>query len=378
MRKSIISIVIVLSLLFGLTWNVGATFVETQINKNLSVEELADKYLTVTKIEDENGEKTVSEGIDVLKTKISASRPGISDLELAKEIHISLGYSDEFIKNLPDDKLLEILECKDIIQEVNYIKVSEDGKSEISKSEVLKELYLLEDISIEGKKLIEDNKVFVDSILDRDIEKSASGTNNSSTLNSSDGYIRIVTEYLRLSEDNTYANCIVRATESWLKFPSFRGKDILLIVTNGFYESDYNDYGYHEYTYYITDSSGNRKFNSDKNIFFKNNPAGSDDGIGIGYGPGTSNVYISFDLFNDAKIGKKETLENHSLVSYFQYKCYFEKTSTGTVQAAYSHKGNYIGDITVGLTGTINLSVTFTGTDHTDYYGAPMGIRFTD
>lgn len=33
MRKSIISIVIVLSLLFGLTWNVGATFIETQINK---------------------------------------------------------------------------------------------------------------------------------------------------------------------------------------------------------------------------------------------------------------------------------------------------------------------------------------------------------
>lgn len=369
MRKSIISIVIVLSLLFGLTWNVGATFVETQINKNLSVEELADKYLTVTKIEDENGEKTVSEGIDVLKTKISASRPGISDLELAKEIYRALGDDDFAISQLPEDKIIEILDCTKCIENTDYIRANENGQEYLKKNELVKELANLNDLTYDGEIFVENNK---NVIRNDPAAYSAASNDYYNETNSSDGYMQLKTKALYLSSmsaaepDREYYHIQVDAR--WLKMPFYDLDDSLILYSDGNYLSSYEIFGSVSISYEIYDFLGN-VLDSKMITNYCSNQRGSNNPscISLKYGSGACGFVLNFD----SGIFTTENVRYTRKVATLYGACSFNNKDS-YVQSAYSHK-TVEGSISVSFPWGISIGGT---AEHTDYYSAPLTIYY--
>lgn len=369
MRKSIISMVIVLSLLFGLTWNVGATFVETQINKNLSVEELADKYLTVTKIEDENGEKTVSEGIDVLKTKISASRPGISDLELAKEIYRALGDDDFAISQLPEDKIIEILDCTKCIENTDYIRANENGQEYLKKNELVKELANLNDLTYDGEIFVENNGSVIGNT---SVAYSAASNDYYNETNSSDGYMQLKTKALYLSSmsaadpDREYYHIQVDAR--WLKIPICDLEDVLILYSNGNYLSSYEVFGSVSISYDVRNVLG-EVLDSKMITNYYSNQRGTDDPSRVALDPISSPCGFAFRF----KTGVSTTrIINYTRkVAQLYAACSFNnKIGDGCVQSAYSHR-------TVGgsISVSFPLGISIGGTaKHTDYYSYPLTV----
>lgn len=369
MRKSIISMVIVLSLLFGLTWNVGATFVETQINKNLSVEELADKYLTVTKIEDENGEKTVSEGIDVLKTKISASRPGISDLELAKEIYRALGDDDFAISQLPEDKIIEILDCTKCIENTDYIRANENGQEYLKKNELVKELANLNNLTYDGEIFVENNKNFIGN--DPAAYFAASNDYYNET-NSSDGYMQLKTKALYLSSmsasDPRREYYHIQVDARWLVIPQWDLEDVLVLYSDGNYYSDYEIFGSSSISYDVCNVLG-EVLESKMITNYCSSVRGSDDPSRIHYDheSGSSGYAIHFET----GISTLSVVKYTRKVAQLYAACTFNNRD-GYVQSAYSH-AKVGGSISVSFPAGISFSGAIS---RSDYYSAPLTIYY--
>jgi|GEM_PF-3196070 len=370
MRKSIISIVIVLSLLFGLTWNVGATFIETQINKNLSVEELADKYLTVTKIEDENGEKTVSEGIDVLKTKISASRPGISDLELAKEIYRALGDDDFAISQLPEDKIIEILDCTKCIENTDYIRANENGQEYLKKNELVKELANLNDLTYDGEIFVENNGSVIGNT---SVAYSAASNDYYNETNSSDGYMQLKTKALYLSSmsasDPKREYYHIQVDARWLKMPYWSLEDLLVLFGDGNYFDEYEVFGSVSLSYEIYDYKGNLQTSNMVTNYISDqrgsNTTSNFIALDNNAGPG------AFVLRFSTSVPSAQQLKYTRKVATLYAACTFDNED-GYIQGAYSH---------AKIGGSISVSfpagASFTGAiGRSDYFGKPLTIYY--
>ena len=124
--------------------NANAATIQNMIDANLSTAQLANKYLIVSNTINNNGSDVRQvENVDTLKLRLETLYPKMNKIDLAYLIYECIGENPVVLANLPDEKVLEVLNFKNYIQTTDYIKSNSDGnKTYLSKGDLIRELIL--------------------------------------------------------------------------------------------------------------------------------------------------------------------------------------------------------------------------------------------
>lgn len=338
-----------------------------QQDEFLSMEQLAEKYLTVTEYVDENGAdvKEIT-NISGFRDKIISCDPEISDIELAKKLYQCIGETESVIESLPEDKLLEILEVYDSTQVTNYIRYSEDGGHiYLSKEETAKELANISKVTVQGKQFLEENA----DLVEEDMASSRGSIENISN----DGYLKLTTSASKTVgplPDRTYY--LITAKAEWLKEPYFITQDVLAISSTATYDNSYNNYGHFRETCEESILGGGHVYTYNiHNTIYKNSGANNPDEIWFEYSSGVGGIALRFNMFKGEYHGSQAHNFEYSMEAFVRFRCSLYDNDAG-VQAAYGHKQLGVGGISVSLlSGSVSFS--FAGTMQ-DYYGETLSI----
>lgn len=347
---------------------VYASNISLYADKNLSTKELSEKYLTVSEYEKDDTSMTVYNNIDILKARIKTLNPGISDIDLAKQLHIAFGDSEDLIADIPEEKLLEILDCKKCIDNTNYVKATSDGSESLSKNQVLNELIRSENLTNDGKEFIDENMDLYEKDFIFESESPVMPAKDGVTITTSaDGYMKITTRAYYLYSDEYRDYYQLRSLAEWLKFPICRFEDVLVVASDGNYCNDYDDYGYHKFEYTYEDGTS---ITTKNYISKEGNKTNAPNNIRFEYAPGSCGVILRFDLVCGEQLLHSPT-ECTRMRSFLYCKASLPKKD-GYVQAAYCHA-----KAKMNISVSIPLGISFgVEGDSAQYYGEPLTIYY--
>lgn len=372
MSKGIGRVISILSLFLfvvSLTLPISASAASIMIDSTLELEELSNKYLSVstTQLEDGREMKTIT-NIDRLKQSIS-STTNLSDLEVAQQLYSSVGEDPNVIANLSEEKLLEVLDFSSCIQTTSYLKCPENGEQvSLSREELVNELVYENDLTSDGADFIAENIALVHENL---VAPAASIDTTSN-----DGYLKLTTTaYETTGSEAGRTYYIVSAYAVWLKEPVFKVQDVLAITSTATYDNNYNNYGYF-YEYCEERILGYDEviatYTLDSYIYKNSGPNNPND-IWFEYSAGVGGIVLRFDMFERTYSGSQAHDFDYTMQAYVRFKCSLY-SSDGGVQAAYGHRQLSINGISVDLSsGAIGLSIVGS---MAKYYGETLSIYY--
>ena len=267
--------------------------------------------------------------IDSFWETAHALYPNATDRELASFV---IEYIGQDSSALSEEDLLNVLQYKSISTSTSYITVAENGNyQELSEEEF--------------------------ALMPLDI------------YNSPDGYMKLETNYAlkRTVGSEKYFGVWVCAT--WLKWPAIALNDVLILSTNGVFDSSHNESAYVNQTFYCNSLSICSKYSLVNRTVNKNSPI-KDDLI-LKYSNYTP--YISFVPLSP----KCNYCGGPAKDIYFRAYLSYGIITSGTcnIQAHYGHTTIGITDIGVGIK---NGEVTLTpklGAQITQYDAQPVTVK---
>ena len=344
----------------------SASFVANDfVDKSLSNDQLASKYLSIDEFEDENQCRIkVVSNIDTLKKRLQTVKPSLSKLEVAKTLYNAYA-NEEMVADLPEERILEALNTTQDIEKDCYIKCDKEGiQTIVSVSDVYNDLCQSNHLTKEGSSFLLEHKD----------EMKQESTKSGVTWNSSNGYMRIITTTERTSGPvNNRTYYLVSAKAIWLKEPAIKIQDVLAIASTATYDNTYNNYGsFKEICEESYLSGGLIRTYTVHSTVSKN--AGSNNGkIRFDFSENNGGIAIKFDMFEYTYSGSEAHNFDYSIKAFVRFRCSLYN-SDANVQSAYAHKQVGIGEIGVNLvTGSVNFSLVGT---MKKYYAEPVGIYY--
>lgn len=358
-------------LMFGVVSN--AVSIDEHYLNNLDVDAIADKYLNISSHFDENGSyvETII-GINNFKDKIITRFGSLSDVEIAKIIYSYFDITDAEIESMSDDELLDALKFSDCIRKTTYIKCSADGEQSIVDfDEISLQLVCSERLTSDGIDLANTDKA---AMLPK-LLPVANSNNTQTSTDSSDGYMRIVTQAMRMEDTingRTYFHLFGTAT--WLKAPFFHLEDIFAMTSNTQFDNSWNYTGSFYEKVEEVDTWGNVITTNQHSLSIsKNGGTTSPNDIRFEFANGLGGLGIYFNL----KYFPKNNPDNTHVYKKMEAKLHYRGSlynSDGGVQAAYAHKEAGIGGISVSFSPTeIGFSADII-TDYSGYFGEPLSL----
>ena len=312
-------------------------------------------------------------GLDSYIDSALAERGGsTASLEVAKKIIKEIRGAN-MLSILPEEYILEALTYEEVFQTISYIKTSQDGTAQyMQEDEIMKEVAKIKQTASSAQ-----SELPSDFVNDR---------------TSSDGYMRLVTTAVRVSDpptcyDDRNHYYLISVYSEWLIMPTYTYEDLLaLAYGTAVYDDNYGVYAcisqseackFCDYTdsYYYDEI-----YRNDTPDYSK--PEASDYlEIDFPGGRGVS-CYVNFvkqiNLCNhyieeaDTMMGGSYTTE---MSSYLQTRVYSQSWDF-EVRAGYSHKWTGIGSISVSFS-TEGPSISFSSFwNTTDYFGTPLTVTY--
>lgn len=312
-------------------------------------------------------------GLDSYIDSALAERDGsTASLEVAKKIIKEIRGAN-MLSILPEEYILEALTYEEVFQTISYIKTSQDGTAQyMQEDEIMKEVAKIKQTASSAQ-----SELPSDFVNDR---------------TSSDGYMRLVTTAVRVSDpptcyDDRNHYYLISVYSEWLIMPTYTHEDLLaLAYGTAVYDDNYGVYAcisqseackFCDYTdsYYYDEI-----YRNDTPDY--NKPEASDYlEIDFPGGRGVS-CYVNFvkqiNLCNhyieeaDTMMGGSYTTE---MSSYLQTRVYSQSWDF-EVRAGYSHKWTGIGSISVSFS-TEGASISFSSFwNTTDYFGTPLTVTY--
>lgn len=312
-------------------------------------------------------------GLDSYIDSALAERGGsTASLEVAKKIIKEIRGAN-MLSILPEEYILEALTYEEVFQTISYIKTSQDGTAQyMQEDEIMKEVAKIKQTALSAQ-----SELPSDFVNDR---------------TSSDGYMRLVTTAVRVSDpptcyDDRNHYYLISVYSEWLIMPTYTYEDLLaLAYGTAVYDDNYGVYAcisqseackFCDYTdsYYYDEI-----YRNDTPDYSK--PEASDYlEIDFPGGRGIS-CYVNFvkqiNLCNhyieeaDTMMGGSYTTE---MSSYLQTRVYSQSWDF-EVRAGYSHKWTGIGSISVSFS-TEGPSISFSSFwNTTDYFGTPLTVTY--
>ena len=200
-------VTLVVSLILMLTMSIPAFAMD---DSDLSLEQLAERTIRVSQTVQETGVVvTTFEKLNEFIREVRNYYPNLSDYDLAKFI---LDYTGQDSSQVPEVEALMMLEYDNISIATSYAKFTEEaGFVEISEQEAMIEL------------------------ADR--------------WDSPDGYMRLNTNFSKISTSGNTKQFNVWTTASWLKSPAVCLEDALMVGTNGSFDDSYSEFAYVHQTF---------------------------------------------------------------------------------------------------------------------------------
>lgn len=329
-------------------------------DEHFNADKLAEKYLSIrTQTDEQGGTKKYIRNISQFRAKLLENAT-LSDAEAAKLIYRYLGKDEDYIDNLPEDKLLEALTFTNCVETINYIKCHEDGTNEyLSEAQTIQELSEISRspaLTPDAKDLLSESKLVQETGLKAvSIDPVVTNTN--------DGYMRItLTAYATSGSVFGRSYYIADAYALWLKIPFFKLQDVLVIYSDGTYDNTYNNYGYYTENVSVrADGSSVTNYYNINNYIYKNSGANNPDAIWFEYPEKICSVGLRFNMWEytySGSTGHQVTYSN--MKAYVRFKVSLYHTDGG-VQAIYGHKQAGIGSISINpANGSIGLSIVGT------------------
>lgn len=366
--KIIVSLVLSLSLLVLFVLPVCAVNISLSADKAMSAFELGEKYMSISEYTDEIGTTTIYNDIDVLKVRLKTLHPNISDVELAKQIHIALGDSEDLVNEIPEDKLLEVLESDKCVVNTSYVKATEYGSVVLTEAQALNELARKDGLTDVGKSFVSENIELYneDYVLEEEYVAVPMADGVVVSPPSADGYMQITTRAYYLSSDNYRDYYQFRALAEWLMFPAFTFEDVLVMRSDANYANNYNDYGYHSATYVYNGTTTQ----TTRNYIEKNVGTNAPGKINFEYASGSLGLVLRFDVIPSGA-DENTVAECTNMRSFMYCKGSFPKTD-GYVQASYCHAKVNL-SISVSIPWGISFEIEG---DSSEYHGEQLTIYY--
>lgn len=307
--------------------------------------------------------------IDKSLTKSSNTK---ASLEVAKEI-IKEVRGAEVLSILPEEYILEALTYEEAFQTISYIKTNQDGTAQyMQEDEIMQEIAEIKQTALSAQ-----SELPSDFVNDR---------------TSSDGYMRLVTTAVRVSDpptsyDDRNHYYLISVYSEWLIMPTYTYEDLLaLAYGTAVYDDNYGVYAYVtqseacEYCDY-TDSYYYEEIYRNDTPSYNNSEASDYLEIDFPGGCGVS-CYVNFVkqinscyhyiAASDAPIDSVYATE---MTSYLQTRVYSQSWDF-EVRAGYSHKWLGLGSISVSFS-LSGASISFSSfSNTTDYFGTPLTVTY--
>lgn len=326
MRKNFLSALItaLMSLSLIICSSIPALADDSSVNLLI----LADQIIQTNTYEDENSNiMTDYTDIDLYIDQVHEQFPDISDYELAISIY---EYTGQEYAGLPESIILDILDLNNISTTSTYITVDQNGTSQTYSSDAVPY----------------------------------------AVWNSSDGYMKITTNYSLLSTSGSEKHYQVWAIANWIKYPAMALQDAFVLGTNGTFDDSYEEFAsvnqtfkctvgcQYPYTYLNRGVSPTSLTDGDLQLEYKN------------YVP-----VIHFIPYSPKCSNCQGPASDEFFMAYIRYGVVTNKSVN--IQAGYAHKTLGIGDISVGIdaTGLPSFSISPAGLI-SEYIARPVTIQY--
>lgn len=197
--KKVTTLFLTVAMIISVSLPVAAATTETDAD-TATLNSIADSSIQVTTSFSESGASlTTYQNIQTFIDTVHSTLPDTSDYDLAKFLFQYIGQSSD---NIPEDSLLDILTYKSISSSTSFIAVDSDGTSSIYEDAMPLDVWT-----------------------------------------SSDGYMRISTNFGQTKVVNGETYYEVWATATWIKYPSVCLQDAFAIGTTGTFDDSVAERG---------------------------------------------------------------------------------------------------------------------------------------
>ena len=298
--KRVLSLFLVIAIVTTMSVSVFAT------DHDKSLSSIAESTIQITQTNQESGAVILTYcNLKDFVRNVHEELPDVVDYDIAKFI---LNYTGQCSDGMPESEVILMLDYDNISTSTQYIKVTEEG----SAVEISPEEFLIAPVD-----------VWI----------------------SNDGYMQLTTNVSHVSTSGSNKYFSVWTTAKWLKYPAIAIEDVLVLGTNGTFDSNCSEYGYVYQTFRCTSGCTDRTYRN--RYVSKTNTVYEDLEMEYkGYTP-----YLRFVPIAPRCDYCDGGSRDYSFTAFIRYGVI--TSSTCNVEAAYCHQ-------TIGITG-VDVSIDSMG-----------------
>lgn len=316
--KKLLSLVLTGAMIFSLTITVFAD------SSTVDLSSLAASNIQISTSTDENGTtKTTYSNLDGFIHEAHSMYPDLSDYEIATFL---MDYTGKEYYDLPEEEILHFLTYDNITSTTTYIRVDNEGNAYLSDIDALP---------------------YAD-------------------WSSTDGYMKITTDYSYIKSVGQENYFTVSARATWIKYPAIALEDAFVLGTSGTFDDSSSEYGSVSQTFQCV--SGCSKFTTRNRSVYKGKTVEGDLSMEYeNFVPALHFTPIS-PRCDYCSGGSRD----YYFSAYIRYGIIADESVN--IQAGYAHKTLGVNDISVGIdiNGTPSFSASFSTV--TSYIARPVTV----